>query len=313
MAKFLLQNCCTEAETPAPGTPENGCCIVTWEDKLKVATNRYNSSNATTIVAREKYVNALSWQEQLKVWKVNIDATDQKSKEVLNAITFFQAKVNTVCEDSNNATNSIKKLTLLLKRIFDEFYTYKVTEPGLIYQMETLEYYIEYYKFCSSHKEKEQVETAVRCLRDSLKEVLALKDAILEGLINTLKHAFLLTTNICGAQGLKAKLQAMATYFDGKTIPNPDTLEAGKTVSGLPKDNASYPCTNKPGYTKPVFPINNSNPYFKKIKKELEDAITNTGDLETAWKNAKKQSDKDLSVKEGLIEAIKAAELAVGV
>lgn len=331
MEKFFLikKDCCGDSAS-GEEVLIDGCCINTWKNDLKNTTNLYNTKNAITTLNYQNYIKALNWEEQLKVWKVNIDVTNQKSNEVLNAITFFKSKVDKVCENSNNTTKSIKKLALLLKRIFDEFYTYEAAKKGIFDYMYEIICDIEAYEHCDKDDKKE-ASGFVLALQNLLKSITESQNAILESALNTLKASFHLTDAICGAQGLKAKLAAMLTYFNDQSVTK--ELEANQTISQFPKkeavtpppnstsnaDNADkpdkpkdfnvYPCTDKPTRTIPTFPLS-KNKYYTDLETELRAAQGKTTQLESDWKTAKANSDQLLSKKEGLIEAIKAAELA---
>lgn len=318
MGNFLIKkDCCSDAAS-GEEVLIDGCCINTWKNDLKNTTNLYNTKNAITTLNYQNYIKALNWEEQLKVWKVNIDVTNQKSNEVLNAITFFKSKVDKVCENSNNTTKSIKKLALLLKRIFDEFYTYEAAKKGIFDYIYEIICDIEAYEHCDKD-DKVEASRFVLALQNLLKSITESQNAILESALNTLKASFHLTDAICGAQGLKAKLAAMLTYFNDQSVT--EDLEADQTISQLPKKEAGtppadnpknfnvYPCTDKPTRTIPTFPLS-KNQYYTDLEAELTAAKGKTTKLEGDWKTAKADSDELLSKKEGLIEAIKAAELA---
>ena len=184
-------------------------------------------------------------------------------------------------------------------------------------------------------EDKTEVIACIETYEQKIILVCDMQDAILTHLLETLKYAHLLSSAICADDGLEEKLEGILDVFKGDYPGDEhcdsdhgdydgdhdhdhdgedDDDESTSTKKSRKKThdndyNYKYPCDDKKAKPMPKFPIHASD-YYKDLEKGLEKAVEKTKTLEEIWIQSKKKSDKVLSHKNSLSEAIKAAEAA---
>lgn len=305
MAKIMkYSTCCQDGAGDEPGSKD---CLDKWKEQLEDVCNQYNEASAITSKHREKYVNSLGWETKLKNWDDIIKKADEKAKVVVNELEFFIEQVKIVCENSANTTEALEKLICLVKTIFDCFFTYEENRKGLKDKIKDFKKIIE----CLTSVDEEDKAEVIKCIEayeQKIVLVCEMQDAVLTKLIETLKCADLLDAYICDEDGLKDKLNDILIDFKGENMHG-EHCGAKEEEEHNHDDITKYPCHDKKAKPMPKFPINTSK-YYTKIGEDLGKAIDETKSLETSWINSKKISDKFLSQKNSLTEAIKAAEAA---
>ncbi len=298
------------------GDSDNGSepkdCLEKWEKEHKDECNRYNEEKAMTDKDKEAYDNSLAWETKLEGWCELIEKTDEKVKLVGTELDFLLEQVGTVCVKSKCTYEVLEKLTCLVKTIFDCLQTYDDSEPGLKKKIENLKDLINCLKDISD-KEKADIITCIEVYEEKIKAICDCQEAVLEKLLETLKCATLLWAYICGELGLENKLIGIQKVFNGETVETPEE-DCGPE---MPDTAPGYPCDHKAAKPMPEFPIKaadstdmspKGNAYYVKVKTELKTAEDTTKMLKDKWVVSKKISDKTLSKKNGLNEAIEAAK-----
>ena len=307
--------CCYEGT--GTDDPESNDCLEKWKEKLEDVSNEYSEKAAITSQHKEEYVNSLSWETKLKNWNEIIKKTDEKANDVVTQLEFFWEQAKIVCENAECTTEVLEKLLCLVKSIFDCFYTYDQSNEGLKEKIINFKKAVECLKTVSD-EDKAEVIKCIETYEQKIILVCEMQSAILTKLMETLKCANLLYASICSEGGLKDKIESILEDFKGAPSDDDGDCESDDGDDEMPSRDEhrhhsdhhhKYPCNDKKAKRKPKFPIKNSR-YYKTIKKEFERAEEKTKTLELTWKNSKKVSDKVLSHKTSLTEAIKAAEAA---
>jgi len=312
-SKFIKHSkCCTDSGN---GTTEPKDCREKWEKEYKIVCNDYNKLAAVTSLNKVAYVNSLGWKDKLKNWYELVDKTDEKAKAIVTELDFLLEQVNGVCNKSDCTSEAIGKLACLVKSIFDCLYTYDDTSVGLKDKIIEFRNAVE----CLTTVSDEEKEEVYKCLEDYEKKIILvcdLQDAILSKLIETLKCAKLLYAAICKEGGLKDKLKGIKEDFNGTTPEeehehcHPEDEESSSTKKKVKEvKEVKYPCDDKEAKPVPVFPISEGD-YYNDLAGDLETATEETENLKVKWIDAKKLSDKKLSQKNSLAEAIEAAKAA---
>lgn len=320
MTRFMINNACCY-DGGGNDDPEAKDCLDKWKEQLEEVCNRYTEWSAKTFQHEEEYVNSLGWETKLKKWNEIIKKTDEKAKTIVKELEFFIEQANVVCENSKCTTEALEKLNCLVKSIFDCFHTYMDSnDQGLKDRV------IEFKKTIDclnsiSDEDKAEVIKCIEAYEQKITLVCDMQDAILTKLLETLKCAYLLSASICGDDGLEGKLEDMLDDFKGKE-EDEDCTHEDHHMDDDDKDQAAarkktydgdqhymYPCNDKKAKPKPKFPIHKSM-YYIKLEKGVGIAIDKTEGFEKTWIESKKKSDKILSHKTSLTEAIKAAEAA---
>lgn len=302
--------------------PDAQDCLDKWKEQLEEVCNQYTESSAETFQHEEEYINSLGWETKLKNWNEIIKKTDEKAKTIVKELEFFLEQAKVVCENSKCTTEALEKLNCLVKSIFDCFFTYlDSTDPGLKDRI------IEFKKTIDclnsiSDEDKVEVIKCIEAYEQKIILVCDMQDAILTKLLETLKCAYLLSASICGDDGIVGKLEGILDDFKGMEGDEDCEHEDHHTDNGdndqesKPRkraydedQNYMYPCNDKLAKPKPRFPIHKSK-YYKNLEEGVEIAKDKTENLEEVWIESKKKSDKILSHKTSLTEAIKAAEAA---
>ena len=295
-------------------------CIGKWENELKKICNNYNIESSITNKNKEAYENATAWETKLKNWCDLIETTDEKVKAVITELDFLLKQVGTVCEKSECTVNVLKKLTCLVKTIFDCFYTYDGDDQeGLKKKIIQFKELINCLKDVED-KEKGEVIACIEAYEEKISAICEMKQDVLTKLLETLKCANLLWKNICDDYGLGDKLKSMKDRLDGKVTETSDNSEENcddHTEEGEDTTSLKPPCDVKVAKPEPEFPIKDStstpsnlkgNTYYKKIKSEYNKAENQTKTLKEKWITSKKISDKTLSQKNSMTDAIKTAK-----
>lgn len=304
MTKFMMYSTC--CQDGAGDEPESKDCLDKWKEQLEDVCNQYNQTAAITSKDREKYVNSLGWETKLRNWNDIIKKADEKAHVVVNELEFFIEQVKIVCENSTCTTEALEKLICLVKTIFDCFFTYVESKKGLKDKIKDFKKIIE----CLTGVDEEDKAEVIKCIETYEQKIVLvceMQDIVLTKLIETLRCADLLDAYICDEDGLKDKLNDILIDFKGEDIHGEHC--GNEEEEHNHDDNSKYPCNDKKVKPMPKFPINTSK-YYKKIGEDFEKAIDETKSLEIDWINSKKISDKFLSQKNSLTEAIKAAEAA---
>ncbi len=317
----MINNACCydNGGNDEPGTKD---CLDKWKEQLEKVSNQYTESSARTSKHKEEYVNSLNWEGKLKNWDTIIKKSDEKSKTIVKELEFFLEQTKNVCENSKGATSALEKLAGLIKSIFDSFFTYDQNKEGLKEKITNFKKMVECLNSVSD-EDKIEVIKCIETYEQKMILVCDMQDAILSHLLETLKQANLLSESICGNGGLEDKLQAILDDFkgdDGMDCEHEDHHPSEAMASDAHDDTKEdrrmpgegypkYPCNDRLVKPKPKFPINSSK-YYREIEKGLKRAVEKTKDLEEIWVASKKESDKILSHKTSLTEAIKAAEAA---
>ncbi|GAA4272684.1 hypothetical protein U6A24_08015 [Aquimarina gracilis] len=323
MIDFLKdRTCCEDRGIDDPDAQD---CLDKWREKLEDVSNEYNKLSAETSKDEEEYLNSLGWQNRLKNWDERIKDTDEKANEVLRELEFFLEQAKLVCDNSEVTTDALEQLLGLGKSIFDCFFTYQSKKEGLKDMIVDFKKTIECLKN-SSDEDKAEVMKCIETYEQKIIVVCDMQDAILKQLLETYKCASLLSVAICGDGGLEDKIEDLEDIFKGDDSmggdygdypsgddDDDDNDDGKKTRKKRPRhdhDNSySYPCNDMIVKPMPKFPINDSD-YYNNIESDLVVAINETERLRKEWVQSKKESDKSLSHKTSLIEAITAAEAA---
>ncbi len=316
MTKFMIDNACcyNGGGNDDPGGQD---CLDKWKEQLEDVCNRYTELSAETFQHEEEYTNSLAWETKLKNWSEIIKKTDEKAKVIVKELGFFIEQAKDVCNNSKCTTEALEKLNCLVKSIFDCFYTYLESgDPGLKDRI------IEFKKTIDclnsiSDEDKAEVIKCIDAYEQKIILVCEMQDAILTKLLETLKCAYLLSASICGDQGLEGKLEGILDDFKGMEdedcehedhhIDDNDQVSRKKPYDQ--DQNYTYPCNDKLAKPKPKFPIDKSR-YYVQLENGVGVAKDKTEHYENIWVKSKMKSDKLLSRKTSLTEAIKAAEAA---
>ncbi len=305
--------CCTDGGN---GDQDPKDCLEKWEVQLKEVCNTYTIEAAETNKLQTAYENSLVWKTKLKNWCDLIETTDEKVKAVVTELDFLLEQIKTVCTKSKCTYQVLEKLTCLVKTIFDGLFTYSSDAEGLKTKIIKLKELIKCLKDVDS-KDQADVIACIEAYEAKIKVVCDMQDAVLTKLLETLKCATLLWAYICSETGLENKLDGMMTVLTGE---NGEEEEDCGPEDEEPEGDPKYPCDDKKAKPLPVFPIKNEttggsgtpsgNDYYVKIKEEYKVAQDKTKALKEDWAESKKISDKTLSQKSSLTEAIKAAKAA---
>ncbi|WP_010521960.1 hypothetical protein [Aquimarina agarivorans] len=321
MIDFLKDKKCCEEGT-SNNDPETKDCLDIWNEKLIRVTATCNTKSAITAKDNEAYQNSTFWLSKLKNWQLIIDETDKKAESIVNELKFFLDQTIIVSNHSEIATREIKKLFGLVKSIFDTFYTYENSKPGLKAQITDFK---ELIKLLKNTSEEDKAEV-ITCIEDYEKKIILvceMQDEVLIKMFEIFKYANILSKSLCGEGGLEDKIEGLQEIFtsdsnDGEPIYTEASLSkendhtkkksARKMVITENSTNYAYPCDDTLK-SMPSFPIKQSA-YYQSIESGLVTANNKTLELEETWKESKEKSDRCLSEKAGLIDAITAAEIA---
>ena len=303
--------CCDENPDNGGTGPKD--CLEKWKEELDKVCNIYNIESAETASLKEAYDNSLGWETKLKNWCELIETTDEKVKAVIQELDFLLAQLKTVCAKSKCTYSAIEKLTCLVKTIFDGFYSYSQTDKGLKKKISYLKELIN----CLKHIKEEDKTEVIACIEAYEAKIIAICETqkdVLDKLLETLKCADLLWAYICGELGLEYKLTGIKAILKGET---PAGHDCDKKEEKEEATSPKYPCDDKKAKPQPEFPIKEEtqdtntvkgNTYYVKVKEEFKEAEIQTKALKEKWIDSKKASDKRLSEKNSLTDAIKAAE-----
>ncbi|MBQ4818586.1 hypothetical protein [Aquimarina sp. MMG016] len=323
MIDFLRDNaCCYDSDSSDPETRD---CLDLWKEQLEQVSIECTKKSATTAKDEEEYQNSLGWQNRLKNWEEIIKDTDEKADIIVNELKFFLDQTTIVCNNSEVATEELGKLFGLVKCIFDCFFTYENNKPGLKDKISDFKKAVE----CLKNTSDEDKAEVIACIEDYEQKIILvcdMLDAVLTKLMETFKCANLLCKSICGDGGLEDKIEGLQSIFkEGNDMDDCGDDHDGHNGNGDDDDDDdkakkrkkkprhdhhySYPCDDTVVKPMPVFPISESD-YYKNIESDLARAVHKTIELKDDWVSSKEQSDRCLSQKTSLIEAISAAEAA---
>lgn len=302
MIKFLNDDTCCEDDQGNGGNGDKNC-LTKWEEQFTDACNDYSEKSAESDKAKEKYDNSYNWRDKLDKWFVLIEKSNEKADNIVIELEFFHGQVMEVCEKAECTSKALEKLLCQVKSIFDCLYTYEETKKGLKALIADLIKAID----CLKDVNDTDKETAINCVKvyeEKIKMVCELQDDLLCKLIDSLKCANLLYAYICDEEGLSFKLKKVLDEFNGIIVEE-------ASCSSDKDDSEQYPCDAKAKKPQPTMPIDCGD-YFKDTKKALTIAVTKTDEFKVDWVKLKKESDKALSRKNSLAEALKAAKAAEG-
>ncbi|TPN83954.1 hypothetical protein [Aquimarina algicola] len=319
MIHFLKDNTC--CQDGGGDGPEGKDCLSKWKRRLETVSNKYNISSANTIKAHAEYQSSLAWQMKLKNWNDIIKETDENADAIVKELSFFIEQTGIVCDNSAETVKAFKRLLGLVKSIFDTFYDYN-GEKGLKHKIIGFKKEIECLKNVSE-EDKAEVIQCIEVYEEKIIMVCDMTDTVLKQLLETFKYTNLLHSSIGGCYGLEAKLDEMLDVFEGssnggnpsyaatsKVEKEEDSKEKSKgRKKPILDNNYSYPCNDVVVQPMPQLPINQSY-YYIQIEQDLERALHKTESLKNDWIDCKKVSDKHLSERDSLREAIKNAESA---
>lgn len=302
--------CCDDSSGNGDSGPKD--CLEKWREDLEEVCNKYSVEAAETAKFKEAYDNSLGWEAKLKNWCGLIETTDEKVKAVIQELDFLLERLKTVCAKSECTYEVLQKLTCLVKTIFDCFYTYEENDQGL---KKKIAYFKELIN-CLKHigeKEKGEVIVCIEAYETKITAICEMQKDVLNKLLETLKCADLLWAYLCGELGLEYKLEGIRDILNGETSEEDDDDCDPEDEETGPQ----YPCDHKKAKPLPEFPIKeetedpnsaSGNTYYVKVKEEFKEAEAQTKAIKELWIASKKASDKTLSEKNSLTEAIKAAE-----
>ena len=322
MIDFLKEKtCCHDHGGDDPDAQD---CVDKWQEKLEEVSNKYNELSAETAKDQEEYQSSLNWKNRLENWDKIIKETDEKAEKIVSELEFFLEQAKIVCDNSEVTTDALEKLLGLAKCIFDCFFTYEENKKGLKEQISDFKNAVGCLKNATD-EDKAEVIKCIEAYEQKMLLVCDMQDAILTILLNTYKCASILSVAICGNGGLEDKIEAMEEVFKGDDsdggdyeVSSEDSKEDydeddknRKTRKKRPRhdNNYTYPCNDLIVKPMPKFPISDSE-YYINLEKDLGKAVTETEKLRKEWVASKKESDKYLSHKTSLMEAISAAEAA---
>ncbi len=320
MINFLRDDSCC-SDTPGGNDPETRDCLDIWKQELVRVSAACIKKTSTTSKTEEEYLNSLGWQDKLKNWKEIIEGTDEKADTIVNELKFFLDQVIIVCNNSEVATAELEKLFGLIKCIFDSFYTYGNGNEGLKDLIINLKRAVECLKN-TSDEDKAEVIACIETYEQKILLVCEMQDAILTKMLETFKCANLLCKAICGDGGLEDKIEGLQDIFkstggdqggsDGDDDDDDDDDDKRKKSRKKKKGRDhgyEYPCDDSAIKPMPDFPLCESE-YYMHISNDLDTATRKTKELKDIWVHSKELSDRCLSQKAGLEEAIEAAEAA---
>lgn len=302
--------CCDDRNGNGDSGPKD--CLEKWRDDLEKVCNEYSVEAAKTAKNKEAYDNSLGWETKLQNWCVLIDTTDEKVKAVIQELYFLLEQVKTVCVKSKCTYEVLQKLTCLVKTIFDGFYTYEKNEIGLKKKIIQFKELINCLKGLGD-KDKADVIACIEAYEAKITIVCDMQKEVLDKLLETLKCADLLWAYICGELGMEDKLEGIRDILSGDT----STKDKDDCDPEEEENEPQYPCDHKKAKPMPEFPIKedtsdpntiSGNTYYVKVKEEFKEAENQTKSLKEEWIKSKIKSDKILSEKNSLADAIKAAE-----
>lgn len=314
MVNFMINRACCENGTSDPNNPKD--CLDKWKKDLVRVCNEYNELAAETAGYHDAYVNSLTWETKLKRWYDLVETTDKKAGDVVNTLQFLSDQLAILCENSICTVEGLEKITCLVKTIFNAFYTFEDGKMGLKDKIVSFKKEVE----CSnaSDEDKADVIKCIEAYEAKIMIVCELQNAILAKLLETLKCAIKLHTFFCDEKsGLKKKILDIIDDFE-LGLPEGEQCGTGHhhhhhhhIEGGDNGDNGGqFPCDPEKTKPKPKFRIGDDNEYYKDVESAYEAAVDKTKKLKEKWMKRKKKSDKKLSQKTSLTDAIRAAEAA---
>lgn len=307
MTTFMINRACCDNGTGDGNQPTD--CLDKWKQELVDVCNRYNEMAAKTNSYHDTYTNSLTWETKLKRWHDLVETTDGKAGDVVNTLQFFVDQIDILCENSKCTVEALEKIMCLVKRIFDAFYTYEEDKLGLKDKITSFKKEVE----CAnaSDEDKAEVLKCIEAYEAKIMLVCQLQNAILQKLLDTLKCAVQLDSYFCDEDsGLKKKIMAIIVDFE-HGLPEEKKCGTGDHQGGGNETNVTeFPCDPKKVKPRPKFRIGDGNIYYGGLEEAYETAVEKTTSLKEKWMKYKKKSDKKLSHKTSLTEAIRAAEAA---
>lgn len=306
MRTFMINRACCEDRTGDDNQPKD--CLEKWKVDLIRVSNKYNEMAAETNSYHDTYTNSFNWESKLKKWLDLVESTDAKAGDVVTSLQFFIDQISILCENSKCTVEGLEKITCLVKRIFDAFYTYEEDQLGLKDKISAFKKEVE----CSnaSDEDKADVIKCIEAYENKIALVCELQYALLAKLLETLKCAVQLDYFFCDDEtGLKNKILAIIEDFE-EGLSEEEQCSSGGHREDETIDTSEFPCNPDKVKPKPKFRIGEENTYYVELEKAYDTAKEKTKSLKSKWMEHKKKSDKKLSHKTSLTEAIKAAEAA---
>jgi hypothetical protein len=305
----MIDRACCDTGTSDQKDPKE--CLDKWKKELVQVCNEYNELAAKTTNSQAEYSNSLTWETKLKRWRELVETTDMKAGDVVNTLQFFTEQIAILCENSKCTVEGLEKITCLVKVIFNAFYTFEGYETGLKDAITEFKKEVE----CSNASDEDKAEV-IKCIEAYEQKILlvcALQNSILAKLLETLKCAIKLDAYFCDEDsGLRKKIMQIIDDFE-LGLPVEEQCGTGEhhhEDENSDSDDAEFPCDPKKVKPKPLFRKGKANTYYVEIDKAYGLAVGKTKSLKEKWIKSKKRSDKKLSQKNSLTEAIKAAEAA---
>ncbi len=306
MTTFMINRACCENGTGDDNQPKD--CLDKWKLELVQVCNEYNEMAAETSRYHDAYTNSFNWEAKLKKWLDLVDSTDVKAGDVVTTLQFFIDQIIILCENSKCTVEALEKITCLIKRIFDSFYTYEEDELGLKDKITAFKKEVE----CSnaSDEDKADVIKCIEAYEAKITLICELQNALLAKLLETLKCAVQLDHFFCDEDsGLKKKILAIIEDFE-EGLSEEEQCSSGEHREEETIESSEFPCNPNKVKPKPKFRIGEENTYYVELEKAYDSANEKTKSLKVKWMEYKKKSDKKLSHKTSLNEAIRAAEAA---
>ena len=306
MTTFMINRACCDSGTGNDNPPKD--CLDKWKQDLVQVGNQYNEIVAETNSYYDAYTNSVTWETKLKRWQDLVETTDGKAGNVVNTLQFFMDQIDILCENSKCTVEALEKITCLVKKIFDAFYTYGEDKLGLKDKIIAFKKEVE----CANagDEDKTEVLKCIEAYEAKVMLVCELQTAILQKLLETLKCAVQLDSFFCDEDnGLKKKIMMIIVDFE-HGLPEEEKCGSGHQGDGNINATPEFPCDPKKVKPKPKFRIGEDNTYYVALEEAYETALEKTKSLKEKWMKSKKKSDKKLSHKTSLTEAIRAAEAA---
>jgi len=271
-------------------------CSLTWKDQLKQAKNGYAVQKSLTDKAYVEYTNSAVWENKLKVYWDNIQATNELGKKISNELLLFKKHTDRVCTNTQCTVEALEYLFCIVKDFFD-------CTDQLKGELSDLQKLIDCLNNPDLKPGSSIILTCLKDFSDKLDAAIAGQHDLLKMVINVLKCARQLHESVCSTDcSLTTQLDDLICLF------NTPESEGEAASDDHDCGDSSQSCHGmlKP---KPAMPLED-DPYYKKTKDQFEKSEQETDQLESDYNAAREEAEKILSYKNSLMDAINAAEAA---
>lgn len=307
MTTFMRNRACCENGSTDTNPPKD--CLDKWKLEKREVCNEYDEILALTNRYNDIYTNSNFWEAKVKGWQELVETTDKKAGEVVDSLSFLHDQLKVLCQQSDRAVSGMEKITCLVKRIFDAFYTYDEEEKGLKDKIIAFKKEVECTK--PGDEEKAEVIKCIEAYEAKIILVCELQNNILKKLVETLKYIVQLDSFFCDeSSGLKIKIVTLIDDFEQGLSEEHQCGSSGNRRQEESAKSSDFPCNPDEVKPKPKFRIGRDNTYYHELKEAYQAAVVKTKASKAKWMEYKTKSDKKLSQKASLTEAIRAAEVA---